>query len=121
MKDFEFGTHISMPCNLELENDVTSAIQKVAVQMQERVDDNIIREIVKAAKEQGITDLYILDKQNIIAAMRKQIPVKPLNPCGRWGGKAKGGNCPVCGSHTTSSVSNYCRKCGQALDWSDAE
>lgn len=54
-------------------------------------------------------------------AVKKQIPAKPLNPCGRWGGKAKGGNCPVCGSHTTSSVSNFCRKCGQALDWSDTE
>jgi hypothetical protein len=52
-------------------------------------------------------------------AVKKQTPQKPLNSCGRWGGKSKGGNCPVCGSHTTESVSNFCRKCGQALDWSD--
>ena len=52
-------------------------------------------------------------------ALEKQIPKKPLNPCGRYRGLAKGGNCPICGSHTNSSTSNYCRKCGQALDWSD--
>lgn len=56
-----------------------------------------------------------------IAALKKQIPKKPLNPCGRYWGHAKGGNCPICGSHTNSSTYNYCRKCGQALDWGDGE
>lgn len=56
-----------------------------------------------------------------IAAIEKQIPRKPLNPDGRYSGKAKGGNCPVCGAHTNSSAYNYCRKCGQTLDWSDTE
>ena len=52
-------------------------------------------------------------------ALEKQIPKKPLNLCGRYLGKAKGGNCPVCGAHTNSITHNYCRKCGQALEWSD--
>lgn len=52
-------------------------------------------------------------------ALEKQIPKKPLVPCGRWDGKSKGGKCPICSSQTTESVSNFCRKCGQALDWSD--
>ena len=69
------------------------------------VDGKRIFPTLKAAKE----------------ALKKQMPKKPLNPCGRWMGKAKGGNCPICGSHTTSNVSNFCRKCGQALDWSDTE
>ena len=32
--------------------------------------------------------------------------------------KAKGGNCPICGAGTNSVTYTYCRKCGQALDWS---
>ena len=56
-----------------------------------------------------------------ITALEKQIPKKPLNPCGRYYGKAKGGNCPICGAGTNSVTYTYCRKCGQALDWSDTE
>ena len=52
-----------------------------------------------------------------ISALEKQIPKKPLNPCGRYFGKAKGGNCPCCGAHTNSITNNYCRKCGQKLLW----
>lgn len=56
-----------------------------------------------------------------ISALEKQIPKKPLNPCGRYFGKAKGGNCPCCGAHTNSITNNYCRKCGRKLDWGDTE
>lgn len=56
-----------------------------------------------------------------IEALKKQIPKKPLNPCGRYYGKAKGGNCPICGAGTNSVTYTYCRKCGQALDWSGEE
>ena len=52
-----------------------------------------------------------------ISALEKQIPKKPLNPCGRYFGKSKGGNCPCCGAHTNSMTNNYCRKCGQKLLW----
>ena len=52
-----------------------------------------------------------------ISALEKQIPKKPLNPCDRYFGKAKGGNCPCCGAHTNSITNNYCRKCGQKLLW----
>lgn len=52
-----------------------------------------------------------------INALEKQIPKKLLNPCGRYFGKAKGGNCPCCGAHTNSITNNYCRKCGQKLLW----
>ncbi|MGN1117142.1 MAG: hypothetical protein ACI4RU_00880 [Acutalibacteraceae bacterium] len=52
-------------------------------------------------------------------ALKKQIPKEPLNPCDRYYGAEKGGTCPCCGAHTNSATYNYCRKCGQALDWSD--
>lgn len=55
--------------------------------------------------------------ETAIEALDKQIPRKPLNPCGRYFGKAKGGNCPCCGAQTNSSTYTYCRKCGQKLLW----
>ena len=50
-------------------------------------------------------------------ALEKQIPEKPLNLCGRYFGKAKGGNCPCCEAQTNSSAYTYCRNCGQKLLW----
>ena len=55
--------------------------------------------------------------EKAIEALEKQIPKKPLNLCGRYFEKAKGGNCPCCGAQTNSSTYTYCRKCGQKLLW----
>lgn len=126
MKEFEFGTHISMPCNLDFENGIASAIQKVVVQMQEKIDEAIIREIVKAAKEQGITDLYILDKQNIMAAMRKQMPMKVLETT--LHGNVEAYHCKNCfnrvatfinGNLVSGKIQKHCDECGQRLDMSE--
>ena len=126
MKEFEFGTHISMPCNLDFENGIASAIQKVVVQMQEKIDDTIIREITKAAREQGITDLYILDKKNIIAAMQKQMPMKVLEST--MPGKVEAVHCKNCfnrvatfinGDLVSGKIQKYCDECGQRLDMSE--
>lgn len=87
--------------------------------MHETVDKAIVDEIVKAAVEQGITDLYILDKQNIIAALRKQMPMKVAH------NDTYSRICPACGCLMIygcfGKAGNFCRDCGQALDWSDAE
>lgn len=60
---------------------------------------------------------YSIAFKTAIEALEKQIPEKPLNLCGRYFGKAKGGNCPCCGAQTNSSTYTYCRKCGQKLLW----
>lgn len=126
MKEFEFGLHINLPCSLEFDNGITSAIQKVAVQMQEKIDDTIIREITKAAKEQGITDLYILDKKNIIAAMQKQMPMKVLETT--LHGNVEAYHCKNCfnrvatfidGSLVSGKIQKHCDECGQRLDMSE--
>lgn len=66
-------------------------------------------------------DIHIVKKGENVSLVpewiKKMVPKKPLNHDGRYYGKTKGGNCPVCGSHTNSSMLNYCRKCGQKLDW----
>ena len=50
-------------------------------------------------------------KELAIKAIDRIIPKKVLNPCGRWGGKSKGGNCPVCGSHTTLTLLTAATSC----------
>ena len=120
MTDFEYGKHINFPYNLNLEDDITSVTKKFAVMMQEKIDDAITSEIVRAAKEKGITDVYILDKQNIISALLKQIPKKAVNDGTQFA------ICPECGASVNKDIeqvynceTSYCVCCGQALDWSD--
>ena len=87
-----------------------------------RTNDYIERliDIIPKSKKQEKSKRENLDfALSIKSAIEKQIPKKPLNPCGRYYGKAKGGNCPICGAGTNSVTYTYCRKCGQALDWSD--
>lgn len=60
-------------------------------------------------------------KEFVVSALEKQIPKKPTIHGYREG---RGINtisytCPVCNKHI--SRENYCKHCGQALDWSDTE
>lgn len=126
MKNFDFGVHISLPTNnLEFADGIASCVQKVAIQMQEKIDEEIIREIVKVAKEQGITDVYILDKQNILQALKKQIPTKPIKTNPICYSRTKDGQeeyaydycCSLCGANVNKEK-HHC-PCGQTIDWSD--
>lgn len=54
-----------------------------------------------------------------IEALEKQIPKKPIKSdreiryCEVW-------ECPNCGFEWSSRVVDYCYKCGQRIDWSEA-
>ena len=61
------------------------------------------------------------DMQNAIDALGKQIPKKPI-------GEYTSYKCPICDRRVRSGkgsssrgVDYFCQRCGQALDWSDAE
>ena len=56
----------------------------------------------------------------IDVAIEKQTPKKPLLLCKQYVGVARAGICKNC-SMTENSSANYCRYCGQALDWGDSE
>lgn len=83
----------------------------------EQFEDNIV--LADPQKQKMVLALQAMKECK--KALQKQIQKKPLNPCGRYYGKAKGGNCPICGASTNSVTYTYCRKCGQAIDWSDTE
>lgn len=58
-------------------------------------------------------------KKMAVAAMRKQIPKKPVTYTG-----TNRADCPVCGETVrgiNKPFGNYCSGCGQALDWSDEQ
>lgn len=72
--------------------------------------------IIKATNETKIhIDGVSYDLDNVIAAIEKQIPKKPHKY--HYSKIIKKGLCPRC-FQTEDDSANYCRACGQALDWS---
>ena len=97
-------------------NHVSQQIRHMVQWVNDRLDDDVIRSICKMARDEGVTDVTILDKKFILSALRKSTREKPrLDELGFV-------SCPRCGE----SVVNYwnkkinpphCMMCGQALDW----
>lgn len=54
-------------------NTVASAVKKAVVLWKEDADDHIMDEIIKMCKEHGITDLYVLNRDFILSAIREKM------------------------------------------------
>jgi|GEM_PF-6914088 len=86
-------------------------IQKISAVVADTTDKAIVEAIIEDAKNDGVDELYLMDKHFIRNAIEKQMPKKvvPYN-CGQF-------HCE-CGE-IVKSYEKYCPECGQALDWSD--
>ena len=118
--------HLDIPKDLtpkvdEMGNMSVSAVHQIAVKQVESINDAICKEIRNMAVADGIDDVYVLDKKNILAALQKQIPKKPIVHGFREGREVNtiSFTCPVCHKHIGRE--NYCNHCGQALKRSDSE
>lgn len=110
-------------------NYMSSVIEKIIIERNEKVDNAILGEIQKIANEEGIETKIILNKNAIADALRKQIPMKPIFVDTRFrnhGRRISDGcslaecyKCPNCKSHIfhVFDSEHYCIHCGQALDW----
>ena len=118
------GVHLNRPLNFNEVSDGIGYVHKVAVQIAETTDRLVLSAIEEIAKEQGITDLYVIDKRNVVAALKKQIPMEldyegdGYDENGLIYDYAK---CRVCGHDFEYGINDwgckYCSDCGQALDW----
>lgn len=95
-----------------------SIIDKVIIERNKSVDSAVIMEIQKIAVEGGIETKFTLNERNILNALKKQIPQKPLLdtifPSGvEWY------RCPSCCHNGIEKTSNYCHCCGQSLKWEE--
>lgn len=108
-----FGERFYFPENVEItiNGDTLSTIREAAVRMAERWEEAVVGEIVKEAQLAGYTEVTVLDKEAIMLAMAKQIPMKV----------GREHNCPRCMNrvHRPVGVGNehYCVHCGQLVTW----
>lgn len=118
---FNIGKRFSFPENTEIQfdNAVHSVTQKVIAQFVDDYDDYIVSQIANTARENGISELVVLNKTTIMDALNKQMPKKPYY---RKEEDTEGYACPVCHMGVTVDhgriKDTFCSHCGQALDWS---
>ena len=113
---FRIGERFSFPENAEIQCDnlVHSITQKMSAQFVDDYDGLIVSQIANTARENGISELVVLNKTTIMDALNKQVPKKPYDI-------AKNemyGRCYVCGQ-VVHVGNRYCDQCGQAIDWSE--
>lgn len=94
-----------------------SIIDKVIIERNKSVDSAVIMEIQKIAVEGGIETKFTLNERNILNALKKQIPKKPIY----WNNEMY--ICPNC--HRAEYIKQrdgldvYCGGCGQLIDWGE--
>lgn len=108
------------------ENSMLQIQRKLFVQMQDSIEDEIVKQVVKTAQEIGITDVVVLNKNAILKAVYKEVPRKPIAnkvdvdklkvANGIFRKNAKIYHCSTCDSFV-KRADDYCSCCGQKLDW----
>ena len=59
--------------DIEYDMDAYSIINKIKAEIVDVYDDVIVQACIDAAKEEGIHDLYLLDKKFVMDALREKI------------------------------------------------
>lgn len=104
---------------------IQSAIEKIIVERNKKVESAILGEIQQIAIENGIETKIILNENAIKDALKKQIPQQPDF---EGDGYDDSGNliydtwiCPNCGDRyeVDYEIHQYCPMCGQRIDWSE--
>lgn len=69
----EFMRHYSLPSEAEVECAEFRVVQQVAAMLAESFDNAVIHTIIDFAKQEGITDLFLIDKEFVKTALLREI------------------------------------------------
>ena len=100
---------------------MTEFTNAIILRWKKQLDDTVFGEIQHKMLENGMETEYVLNEKAFMSAIKKQIPKEPLM-CGYREDRPINSIsyvCPICHKHI--SRDNYCKHCGQALDWGDSE
>ena len=68
-------------CSIEFTDDMNIATlsRKIHASVMDQVDDTILKTIINCAKEEGVDDLYLLDKEFVMSAIKHELERRGLN------------------------------------------
>lgn len=113
MKTSDFGVQIPVnPPKVDAEKLTLEIAHAITYARLNALDDEILAEIVRIAKEADSTYLVVLDKENVVEALTKA-SAKKVRYIAAWAGDLE--VCPSCDS-TLSFTDMYCPRCGQKLE-----
>ena len=72
MKDFKPLEHYKLN-DMQFNDNMTGMIMKLHVSVIDKIDQAIVDAVIETAREEGMTDLYILDKKFVIDALKEKI------------------------------------------------
>ena len=122
--NFGLGQHIdlsqTMPEQALLaDSTVYGFTSQAAVAFAKGTDEMLLDAIIQKAKEHGITDLYVLNEDFIVSAIREKMERESERPHGRYDGFC----CSNCGRPVATDcwgggmdANNYCYFCGAKMD-----
>lgn len=102
-------------------------IHKQLQVIDDEFDEKFIQTIIDIAKEKGVTDLYLINKERVVEMLKKETPAK-VDWIASSDKVRRGGYCPTCGGtvqfNNTVLRKMYgacCTWCGQALEWGEVK
>lgn len=114
-KDNPFLKKRLSPIQLDLLQNANDPIyqisEKIYASIVDKRDEAVVQAIIEYAKEQGITDLILIDEKSIREALEKQAPRRVEERDGRCT------TCPRCEKYCGGLRAPHCINCGQALSW----
>lgn len=91
--------------------DIYEYFHKIAVARAAAINGEIFGEIQSIAIENGLATRITVDEKNVVNALTKQMPHKPIvDP--------QGGIRCINGHNQPVQLYKYCPMCGQLMDWS---
>jgi hypothetical protein len=100
--------------NIFIDDGVVKMLGKIDAQVVDMNDDFILKAVVEAAKEVGITDLYLLDKTFVVDALKRAAGRGRWVPNGIYDSMLS--MCSVCGFPAGAYSFNFCPHCGTRMD-----
>ena len=120
------GKHFHIPnSKLETGEEIASTVIKTYSVIAEHIDKHLEDRIIEIAQSEGITDVYVLDRHNIVDAIQKTVATKPELEADGYDENGEliydTGYCPKCRHEFEVYYDSptYCPDCGQKLDWSE--
>ena len=100
--------------------------RKAMIQCVNMLDYAIVQACIDCAKEEGCTDLYLLDRKFVVDALNEKIGriecgkwiYDPSNECIPGTDAPLNYRCSLCGAYVVEE-SNYCPDCGKIMEVSD--